>query len=133
MSQRDTVVLLVILGVNLLLMSGLLLVRLRAAGRETLAPRMIVEMWLTFGLAFLLFRSMRQMLGQTDLRIHDMFAELATTGRQFAALAPVHKVWFIGGGLVAVGLLVHLVFSIGRACNVPLQGGPGGPPAPPNN
>ena len=124
MSERDAVLLAVILGVNLLLLSGLLLVRLRASGQEGLAPRLIAEMWLTFGLAFFLFRSMREMLGGWDLRAHGMFAELSETGGQFAALGPASKAWFIGGGLVAAGLLIHLIVSIGRACSAPLTGGP---------
>jgi hypothetical protein len=125
MDERDTILLVAILAVNLALLSGLLWVRLRASGQDALAPRLIGERWLTFGLAFFLFRSMRQMLGGSDLRAYGMFAELSETGRQFAALGAGSKAWFVGGGLVALGLLIHLVISIGRACGAPLQGGPG--------
>lgn len=121
MAERDTLILAAVVGVNLLLLSALLVVRLRASGQEALAPRVIAEMWLTFALAFVLFRSMRQMLGGWDLGSHGVVAGLSETGRHFAALGPAAKAWFVGGGLVAVGLLIHLIVSIGRACGAPLK------------
>ena len=120
MADHDTTILLVILAFNLALVSLLLWIRLRASGQEALAPRLIAEMWLTFAVAFMLFRSMQQMVGGEGAE-YGAFAGLKHAARQFGALGAASKAWFIGGGAVAVALLVHLIVSISRACSAPLK------------
>jgi len=120
MPEQDTLILLAIVAVNLALVSGLLWIRLRASGREATAPRLIAELWLTFGVAFVLFRSMQRMLGMASGAERGLFAGLEETAARFGALGPASKAWFIGGGVVALALLIHLIVAISRACNAPL-------------
>jgi hypothetical protein len=121
MADRDTTILLVVLGLNLVFVSALLVTRLRASGQGALAPRLVAETWLTFALAFLLFRSMQRMLGGAASGQYGAFTGLTHTVRQFGALGAASKAWFIGGGALAVGLLIHLIVAISRACSAPLK------------
>jgi hypothetical protein len=122
MVEHDTAILLGIVAVNLALVSALLWMRMRASGQKALATRLIIELWLTFALAFVLFRSMQRMLGgEAPLREPGVFAGLEHTAKQFAALGPAAKALFAGGGLVALGLLIHLIVSISRAGQAPLK------------
>jgi hypothetical protein len=105
---------LAVVFVSLCLLSGLIVVRLGAGGAS--APRILVpvaELWITFGLWILLFRSLAAVAGTP----HGASGvdELHDIGARLAALTGAQRWWMAAVAAVAVALCGHLLWSLRRA------------------
>lgn len=123
--MSNTLLLLVVLGVNLVLVSFLLFVRLSAGG----APRpliggLIVELWAGFGIAVAMLLAISRLVGPSSGA--GAGGELADIPRRFALLPPGQQVLALVGLIVAIGLVGHVMWRISRLSDTYP---PGAPPA----
>jgi hypothetical protein len=113
--MSDVIVIAVVVFVNLLLVSFMVLIRLRAGAPPPRDANMLIaEMWLTVGVVAAMFFAIARLLGEPGAA-RGAGIELADIGRRFAALS-VESKWLLGiGGALTVALFAHLLYSISRA------------------
>jgi len=113
--MSDLIATIVVIFLSLAVVSLMLLARLRAG--ELSPPRtamVMAQLWLTVGVIVALFTAMSRALGEPGAA-GGLRVEVEDIGHRFAAL-DVESKWLLGiGAALAVGLFVHLLYSIARA------------------
>jgi hypothetical protein len=100
----------------LLLISFMLMVRLQSGGASRAAANLLIaELWLTVGVVVALLVAIAHALGGPAATAGGLGGELRDLAARFAALSGESK-WLCGiGGVMAIGLLAHLMYAINRA------------------
>jgi len=113
--MSDLIVIAVVVFINLLIVSFMVIIRLRASEAPAREVNMLIaELWLTVAVIAAMFFAMARLLGEPGAP-RGVSIELQDIGRRFAALS-VESKWLLGvGGALTVALFVHLLYSISRA------------------
>jgi hypothetical protein len=113
--MSDFIATIIVVFLSLALVSLMLIARLRAGGLSPQRTSMLIaQLWLTVGVIAALFVAMSQALGPPGSS-GGLGAEFADLGRRFSALGAEPKSLIIIGGVLALGLFVHLTYSLSRA------------------
>ncbi|HUT75641.1 MAG TPA: hypothetical protein VM221_12510 [Armatimonadota bacterium] len=113
--MSDTIVMIAVVFAVLLLISFMLVVRLQSGGASRAAANLLIaELWLTFGVIVALLVAISKTLGP-PAAVGLMGGGLRDIGARFVALSAESQ-WLVGiGGVMAIGLLAHLMYAINRA------------------
>jgi hypothetical protein len=102
--------------VALALVSFMLIARLQAGGAPAArTSTLIAELWLTVGVVAALLAAMSQVLGPSQAGATTLGGEWRDLAARFTALNAESK-WLFGiGAVMALGLVAHVLYAIGRA------------------
>jgi hypothetical protein len=112
---------LIVVGINLCFLSGLIIYRMRTLGatvRRTAGP--VIELWVAFALWIGVFRALSARIGAPGSE--GAVGELGQLGHRLLDLPTFTRGWVLGGVGIAMGLLVHLLWTLSRV----MRGGAGG-------
>jgi len=113
--MSDLISTIVVVSLSLALVSLMLVARLRSGGLSPQRTSMLIaQMWLTVGVVAALFMAMSQALGPPGAA-GGLRAEFEDVGHRFSALGAEPKRLIVIGGVLALGLFAHLIYSLGRA------------------
>jgi len=111
----DFIATVVVVALSLALVSLMLIARLRAGGMSPQHMSMLIaQLWLTVGVIAALFMAMSQALGPPGAS-GGLRVEFDDLGHRFSALGAEPKSLIIIGGVLALGLFAHLLYSLSRA------------------
>jgi hypothetical protein len=105
---------LIVVAVTLLFVTAMVIFRMLASGataRQIAFP--VIELWVTLILWVAIFRAVSAAIGTPEGGGAGW--ELGDLGTRIARLPASTRIWLFSGVGVAVALLVHLLWTLGRA------------------
>lgn len=106
--------LLVVVALNLCLLSGLVAYRMRTSGAS--AGRIalpLAELWVAVGLWIAIFRALAGIIASPASG--GPLGELAELGGRLGGLPSATRVWVLGGLMLSLAMVGHLLWSLNRA------------------